>query len=499
MTTIITAADPGEWISERDFAALIKPLLHPPPWAGESEARAKIMAGDWHDLLVAKIREVHSSPYFASQVELFATTTINVAQVIATNVAVVYKMGARRLVDSEATSDALRRFYAEAGADARAPAWNRLAFATGPVLVVPRVTAHGTGRMDTLTADRYMVLRDPEDPLMAPPLAAVWRLDDGAHDGAKLEMVDGAAFYRVGPHGQILNLVEHGAGICPAVIMRTRLPEPRDPHEVHATSFLATATLLVGYFFARLNMRRKQQDGKTTTLAGNVERMPTQQALIAGERPLVLETAGGEDVSVNVYDLNLSPDAHIRHIRAIIEWTVEQMGIPQSSVTFDTIGKETDSVSLNVSAERLASLRSAQVPFFRRAEKELAVKSAAMMRAQGHPLAPVVDVDSVLESFRVEFPDLDRAGDPLEMSRLEDWELSHMLIDEVDLVMRRHPEMTRAQAAAYLEGKIETRSTIAAALAERNLVMDPSRGMLSTPQVFGRMGGRPTQGNDQTP
>ena len=171
MTSIITAAEPGEWISERDFAALMRPLLTPPPWVAESEARAKIMVGDWHDLLVGKIREVHASPYFASQVELFATTTINVAQVIATNVAVVYKMGARRMVDSEPTSDALRKFYAEAGADARAPAWNRLAFAAGPVLVVPRVTAHGTGRMDTFTPDRYIALHDPEDPMMAPASA----------------------------------------------------------------------------------------------------------------------------------------------------------------------------------------------------------------------------------------------------------------------------------------------------------------------------------------
>lgn len=334
--------------------------------------------------------------------------------------------------------------------------------------------------------------------MMAPPLAVAYRLDAEGADGAKFEVVDGMAFYRVGRQGQILSFREHGAGVCPAVIMRTRLPEPRDPHEVHATSFLATATLLVGYFFARLNMRRKQQDGKTTTIAGNVENMPTQQALIAGERPLILHTTAGDDVAIEVHDLNMSPDAHVRHIRSIIEWTVEQMGIPQSSVTFDTIGKETDSVSLNVSAERLATLRSAQVPFFRRAEKELAIKSAAVMRSMGHPLGASVDVDAVLDTFRVEFPDLDRAGDPMEMARLEDWELSHMLIDEVDLIQRRHPEMTREQAAAYIEAKIKTRSVIAEALAERNLVLDPARGMLSTPEVFGRMGGRPpTQESDQ--
>ena len=109
-----------------------------------------------------------------------------------------------------------------------------------------------------------------------------------------------------------------------------------------------------------------------------------------------------------------------------------------------------------------------------------------------------MDVDAVLDTFRVEFPDLNRAGDPMETARLEDWELSHSLIDEVDLVQRRHPEMTREQAAAYIEAKINTRSAIAEALAERNLVLDQARGMLSTPEVFGRMGGRPTtQESDQ--
>jgi len=478
-------------ISAHDLGALRSVMLTPPPWVSQAEARAKIMRGDWAELLKQKINDVHVSPFFASQVEKFASTTINVAQLIAGNVAVVYKMGARRLVDDERSQDALRQYYAEASVDAQAPSWNRLSFAAGPVLAVPRVTSHGTGKVETFASDAFEVLADPEDPMGAPPLAAIWKMSAQQPDGAVYEAADGVAYYRIGGHGEVLSALPHDVGVFPGVLMRSRLADPHDPHDIAATDFLAGSTLLVGYFFARLNMRRKQQDANTTTIAGSVENMPKAQALIGGERPLILHTTAGDDVSVDVHDLNMAPDQHIKHINAIMEWTVEQVGIPQSAVTFDTSGKETDSIALNVSADRLATLRAAQVPFFRRAEKELAIKSALVMRAMGHPLRFDIDPQAVMDSFRVEFPDLNRAGDPLAVSQLEDWELSHMLIDEVDLVMRRHPEMTRAQAEAHLQAKIESRSRIAQQLAERNLILDTSSGMLSTPEVFGRMGGRP--------
>lgn len=496
--SVLIPRDPP-FLTDRDFKSLREAVMsRADERKRQQKIRSEILMGDWSEPLARKIDAIHTSPFFATQVKRFLSVAVNLGGLLTSTLAVAYKLGVRREVaDDDASEDALRKFYAQAGADLEAPQWNRISFLEGPTLVVPRVTENGAGRFVTVPPHAYDVVVDPDDPFKSPPLAAGWKLPLADHDGSPaFVIVDGLAYFWLDKNGKVINVEPHRVGMFPGVVKRAYLPT-KDWWSLDKMAFVADATMLVGYFFARLNMRRKQQDGKSTSVIGSTENIPTAQALIPGEKPLIFDVASGEDVKVTVHDMNLSVGDHLAHIRFLIESTVEQFGIPQSAVTFDVAGKETTDFSLSVSHDRLTHLRADQLPFYRRSERELAVKTALVMQDSNHPLRFQVDPESILENFRTEFPELNRVGDPQQVQATEEFELSHFLADEVDLMMRRHPEMNRVQAQRALLDNLETRAAFAKELAERNLVLDVRKGMLSTPEVFGAMGGRPTSADTE--
>lgn len=474
----------------------------------QQKLRWDILTGDWSESLDAKIKAVHQSPSFAAEVMRFRSVAVNLGKLVTNTLANVYKMGARRRVDGDPRSeDGIRDFYKEAAWDTEAARVNKAAFLEGPMTAVPWISPSQAGRIYTIPAHCAEVVQDPLDPIHGDPLAMGWVVSErpefrppGMPVEAAYVYADHEWYIIIDRNGSPMGEMFHGMGMFPGVPFRAYAANADDWWSLDEMLFMADATLLVGYFVARLNMRRKQQDSKVPSIVGPDDAIPSGQALQGGEKPLIFDvgTADQGMIQIEVHDMDLSPENAIRHIRQLAEWCVEQLGVPQSAVTFDIAGKESEALSMNVSHDRLSQLRAEQIPFFRKAERALAAKVAVAMQTFGHPLRFQVSPESVAERFQIEFPELNRAGDPLTVMKLEDWELGHMLIDEVDLVMRKHPELTRSQAEEFFREKLEFRASVAKTLSERDLVLDPSKGLLGTPEVFGRMGGHPrSESNDE--
>jgi hypothetical protein len=171
-------------------------------------------------------------------------------------------------------------------------------------------------------------------------------------------------------------------------------------------------------------------------------------------------------------------------------------------VTYDTIGKEGTERAPQISHDQQTILRNDQIPFMEEAEFDNAWKTVAVMRGMGHPQGPLLSVKDVKEKFRVEFPELGAVGSTAEQNRNTDWERQHLLISDIDLVQRRHPELTRSEAKKWLEDRAEEQAAINDFKASRNLLIltpgnEQPREDETAAEAFGAMGPAVRDGDDE--
>lgn len=455
--------------------------------------RFLIWIEDFGQLVKGKIRNTFEDSETIARINRFVTTRINLGKDIAKAVAVVYKHGARRVVQDASTEEqeAWSRWLRQLTFDARALEFNRLAFLCGPVLTVP--TPRG-GRMtiDRFVPHQYEVIQDDDDPI-GRPRAAAWTVanpDPSKTNESITVVLDSEAWYFLNPQMRPARApIVHGLGYFPGEVMR--LDDPID--EWWSPTWndrLREATVDAAFWETLLDWTRKSQNKKLYHAIGQITGI---QQKLDPEYPVLLDGKGAAAADVGVDDFDTSPENFITHIRHVVD------GIERAYGVRVHINSDASAIEVSIAHDRLNELRNEQTPFCRRWDHGFAAKASAMarrFRIRGWLELP--STDAVMESYAVEYPELDRTDDPLRKQQIEDWNLKRGLISHIDLAHRQRPELTRAQAKDWLFENIDEQAEVIARLTKRDQSLEPTDDApdIETPaQQFGRRGPEVRDGN----
>jgi len=454
----------------------------------------------YKELIWQRITATHFDADIKRRIRPFISISLNAARDIVNAIAVVYKLGARRMLieSDEATDRAYKKIVLDTKIKQLDAQWNKWAFFLGPLIVVP-TPRFGRISYETLFPHQYEPVLNPFDPLGTPEMVA-WTIHNGQirEPGKSHTIVlDRIGWYYFDVNGRPAtdispNFIAHngvdedGAPVFPGVVHRYDVPQDPDWWSRTRNERLKEATIEIGAIWSVFNWVRKSQNKKLLTIVGNIEGMPQGQKNDP-ERPLVFDSVGAEAIQMNALDFDTPPGNFLQHIKFTYEQQIEAFGIAQSSVTFDTAGKERADIAVNIEHDRLAHVRNEQIPFAREFESELAWKTVAVAIGAGIDVGPL-SVETVKEKHLIEFPDLQPIGDPIKMLKVQEWERRHMYVNDIDLIMRRHPDLTREQAKKWLEDRINEQAEINDLKMTNNMMLNPDQVFETAPQAIGATG-----------
>lgn len=457
--------------------------------------RLRILQEDFRDSVLERIRETHMDPTVQQRISRFASVALNPAKDITWAVAMSYDLGVRRVLKgaSEEAQLAFAALVKETEAATLAPSWNRYAFLLGPTIVVPCVKK-GRIALELLRPDVVDIRQDPDDPLGA-PAAAVW----AAHGGdAAFVALDGDAWTYCNEQGRVIRTSRHGLGFFPGAVFRLDHPTdgwwPRTYQER-----LVDATVTIAATYAVMQWVRKSQNKKLLIVTGETGDIPRGQ-LLDPELALTVESRQQNATTVGVEDFNTSPENFLAEIRFTLENVIESVGIPQSAVTYDVAPDGGGFMAASFKKERLGHLREAQTPFLDRGEHRLWPATVAIAQAAGHPLgSKLPPPDEVAEMFSAEWPRLKTIDDPLQREQLYREQLKRGGVSPIDMLQEDHPELTRAECQQLMRANLGDYAALATELAERNLVLDLSSGIITSAASFGKLGPAVRDGKGTSP
>lgn len=407
---------------------------------------------DLAPLVEEAIRAQYHDDEARRELRRFAAREWNVLLDVTRVGAVAYRSGVSRRVHG-ATPHQQAAFAAlvqEGRAAIHCPQWLRLAFALGPVTVIPVVRASKL-RWDVLLP-HYTEADPDENDYAGPPSAVAYTVQDSSTAAGTTVYVDGTHWsYWSTTNGTLdrTRSVAHGAGRMPGSTLRLDTPYDADWWTSSRNERLRAATITVAVIATALAFVRKTQNRKLLTIIGNITATQMQQR-IDPEIPLQLKTKMGPSaIDVDAVDLETTPDGFLKHIAAVYRTAAEGLGIPSFAVDFD-FESGSESERLRVQHEALTELRGEQVPHCREFESRLWAEAVRECKATGHPRAPdLPDPDVVESTLEVEFPLLSRAyNDPTAERDHLDWQMRRGVIAPLDLLRRDHPSLSDVELAA---------------------------------------------------
>lgn len=454
--------------------------------------RRQLYVGDYKVAVRKMVKDRIADAETSVEVAKFVNTAHGLLGCVADAVAVVYQRGVRRELRGvgEGAARAFADLVGESGLPVQGTSINALAWATGPVVVVPYVdSVRGGPRLclATVTQDRCEVRRhraapdvleavlfEREDGVLVELDAWGWRywsatgerLDDGMHDAP------------------------HGLTYCPAAVLRARPWLAYDWSGTTDHVGLADAALEVAYLSALGRWARTQTSAPLTEITAPDDKYAKGQPIGHPSRPLVFDAAPGE-VRVAVHDRTTDPRHYLGEIQALASAAVARYGIPPSAVSFVNDNTNWGTLSIAMTPGALALQRDAQAPLLRAGERALWAAACDVVRASAHRHARALPpADEIEAALRVAFPDLGEPGEQIKRMQAFEARLPHGLASAVDELLRERPELTRAEAEEEIAANLSEYTTRIAELAARNVAADPARGVQSIAQLQGREGGR---------
>ena len=452
--------------------------------------RTELYVGNYAPRVQALVRKRVQDPIAGESIARVVNTAHGLLGSVTDAVAVAYQRGVRRELRG-ASPDLARAFadlVAESAMVERATSLSALAWATGPVLLVPWVGAvRGAPRLSlaVMLPGTYEVRCSPVAPDAIE--AVLWRRDDGA-----FVEVDALGWRYWSSAGDPLNdgaYTPHGLDYCPAVALRARPWLPFDWHNARDHAGLVDATLEVSFRHALALWLRQQVAVPQVVITAPVAAVPADQAMGHPTVPLWFNAQPGE-VRYEVHERKVNVAEMLAEIAAIVNAAVSRYGIPPSEITYTNDATNYGSLSVAVRGERLAAQRDAQAPWLKSSELALwrAVVDVARASTHRHALA-LPPADEAAAALRVMFPDL--ASPDEQIKRFEAFEAAqrHGLANAVDLLLQSRPEFTRLEAEEEIAANLDQYAQRLEWLASRNVSMDPARGVQSIAQLQGRAGG----------
>jgi len=432
------------------------------------------------------------------------TKVRNDASDITASIAQVWKNGAERSIGAETEAgeastteaeQALLDVVKETGFDSIACEVNQLAWLQGPQFVVPFMRGSKL-RVDVIGPHVYDVVQDIEDPY-GHPVGLAWRL--GTPNGQTTEhhvfILDTVSLTRYvvreGQPAKATDPVAHGYERLPAGCLRFTRPMAGDDwYMVDAQSRLTSGTIDVGVLMARMGLVRRCQNHNLLTIIGRLDSMPKGQESGDSEGAIVAnaqaQAGGAFPVQIATHDYDVDPLNFIRHVLFLVQSMVEPYGghVQVDSGQPEIFGKVV--IPPQVQAEH----RKAQIKPSLEFEGDLWGAAAAMMAAEGHPLATVLPAPAELRAkLRVNFGELSQElEDPLAALAVEDWNLSRGLTSEIGIMRRRLGGATEKEARLTIERNMEARAWFSELASRENLSTTPTGQTQTTPEANGAMG-----------
>jgi hypothetical protein len=425
-------------------------------------------------------------------VSQYARVTRNVLKTVADRLAVAYERPPNRRMGkggTKAMAQAWREAVLDEGKfDLQAERWARYAFLLNVVHVIPTVV-NSRLHYETILPHAADVIFDDGE---RDPSILVY-LSDGP--GWCRVAVDNERYWYLDKNYEVVDQFDHGytLGGKPMKPWTEWRVAPRlDTEDYWQRGHgrqLVDATLAVGVTAARMSYTRKNGSAKQSVLeAPQIDKDIPPGQVLSPEHPLMLRKG-----VFSVHDLVVGVEDFIAEMDDEWEAVAEAYGVHRGVVDKS---KSTDPYADHTAVARV---RDQMIPHLRRADLETSIKTAVVMRADGHPLTGKLPPERVKRAISVSFQELSFQSNPKDRWDSYTKELSLGLTDHVALRQREHPEEDAATAEAAVLASIKKRNKFSNLLAQHNLPGDASQDSNNLAQLQGRLGGmaRPNpDGND---
>ena len=468
--------------------------------------RFRIYNENHRDLIAERVIGTYESNDIIKRIQRHITVAHNAARDVTRKVCIVYKDGVERTVAGvdEGKSQAFRDAVAESQIDILDLEWLRLAFLVGPIIVIPFINGRGDFRFDTLLPHFTDIVRDPDDP-MGTPVAAAWTVrpdsDIAGDRKADTVVLDGFSWRYFQSKGATLELISedvHGLGEFPGEELRLDVPLDADWWGSFQNERVVATTIEIGVVAATMSFVRKSQNKKLLTMIGDLGDAVAKGQRLDPEAPIEAQTPEAGTVDIESIDFDTPVTQFRDHIRFLKEDLIESFGIPDSAVSFDTVGSgQGGGERMSVTHHGLTEIRNEQVPFCRRFEGDLWPKAVAMLRAKRHPLAASLPtVDEVRDGFLLNIPQLSRVfADPQQERDHKDWKIKKGMTSQLRLLGEEHPTLTDEQLIVLQSEILEEQKEFNDEVTKRNLNMSGDGTIQTAAEAFGATGPMIRDGN----
>lgn len=463
----------------------------------DAARRQAILSENWKHLVYGFIDTAIRTPAVRDALKRNVTRTHNVLLQICNRVCVAYKVPPIRYLEgaSDEAQDAFSALMTESQIATKAKAWERAAFAGNVLIVVPRVRdSGGLGpRLDyeMILPDRAEVWTDDRDPMGCPTRAMYLEKQgsDYEDDPVRTVVLDDQAWVTFDHKGRKRLVVPHGAGVFPGAVWRIDTPVD-DWWSSHRGAGVVDATVVVAYLAARRDWVRGGQDRRKEYMASSdLSRVPQQ---VAGSEGPVQIPLHPSEFSYSIIDSVTSIDEHEKHIASYLRQAAEYLGVPSVLVDWDAVGNTETGAGHHAA---LADLRASHIEYYRQAERDLAWKTALVLRGMGHPSSRLLPPDMVRESFRIQYPELTFAEAPSSRLSVAEKRVALGLSSTFREYQREHPDKTLAQAREDVLAFALEEGELNQFYIEHNISRDPSTRMKSLAQLQGAQGGHTRAAN----
>jgi hypothetical protein len=372
----------------------------------------------------------------------------------------------------------------------RSEGWSRYAFLTNVVHVIPGVV-DGRVRYETILPHAADVVFDAGE---TEPSILVY-LTDGA--GWTRTAVDAERFWYFDRNWALVGEVVHGyrdlegKPMVPWVEWRTsaRL-DSMDYWKRGCGRQLVDATLKVGVVNAAKSAARQHGNAKQKVLSAQRidEDVPPGQVLTS-EHALMLRNSA----TLTAVDLIVHVTEFIEDMNQEFGELAENYGVPVGVI--DTSRASSDGHAEFVA---VAKQREKQAKHLRWADIQTSIKTAIIMRAEGHPATFSVDPAKFARAFQLKYQAhtfAERFKDRLENYKAA---MSIGLMSQVDARMLEEPDEDRATAEGNSRETIKERNEFNLLLAQLNMPADAGQDGENIAQLAGRLGGQ-ARGPTSTP
>lgn len=464
--------------------------------------RWQIWTEDFGALICGLIDRRFKEPKTQESVRAHVKVAHNATLDLARKVCVVYREGVQRSVEgaSSRANDAFRDFVRETKATRLSMQWHRMAWAIGPLAVVPCITEAGRFKFETLLPHFYDIIEDPDDRDQA-PLAVAWNVRDASpiltnrrhRERADIIALDAEGWwYYDTTHSSIrlVGLEEHGMGRFPGSYLRMVDLFDDDWWAQTNNERVRDATVEIGFITTVLSWLRKSQNKLWPALIGDVDGIPKGQVQHP-ETPFIGRVGEEGALDLQVHNFSIPIKEFREHVE--LEWqnVLNAFGIPDGAASVEGTSAS-PSERLTISHQGLTEIRNEHIPFCREFEEDLWPKAVELARRRRHKLASLLpDEQKVRDGFSLTIPKLSRQfADPKQEREHKDWLLSKGQTSQKQLMREQFPTLSEKQVDELLERNLDEQAKFNDEVTKRNLGMSQNDDVQTAAQANGAAGGR---------